>query len=84
MTADHVVTGYTPATHSDILGGHYLGWLRDMTATVGTFRVSSGHGLVCTLRVLDGYGRDPLATALLDRLIELAAAPTLYPSTPLT
>ena len=84
VTADHVVTGYTPATHSDILGGYYLGWLRDMTATVGTFRLSSGQGLVCTLRVLDGYGRDPLATALLDRLIELAAAPTLYPSTPLT
>lgn len=84
MTADHVVTGYTPAARSDVLGGCYLGWLRDMAATVGAFRAGSGHGLLCTLPVLDGYGRDPLATALLDRLIELAASPTFDPSTSLT
>ena len=84
VTADHVITGYEPAAGSDVLGGYYLGWLRDMAATVGTFRAGSGRGLVCTLRALDGYGRDPLATTLLDRLIELAATPSLNPSTSLT
>ncbi len=84
VTADHVVTGYTPAARSDILGGYYLGWLRDLVAIVGAFRMGSGRGIVCALPVLDRYGRDPLATALLDRLIELAASPSLNPSTSLT
>jgi hypothetical protein len=84
MTADHVITGYRPAARPDILGGYYLGWLRDLVATVGAFRMGSGQGIVCALPVLDRYGRDPLATALLDRLVELAASPDLNPSTSLT
>ncbi|MDQ3661492.1 MAG: glycoside hydrolase family 2 [Actinomycetota bacterium] len=80
LTADHVVTGYSPADRTDILGGYYVGWLRDMAATVGVFRAGSGYGIVCTMPLLDGYGRDPLGTALLDRLIELAASPSLVPS----
>jgi hypothetical protein len=43
-----------------------------------------GQGIVCALPVLDRYGRDPLATVLLDRLVELAASPSLNPSTSLT
>jgi hypothetical protein len=82
VTADHVVTGYQPADHSDLLAGCYLGWLRDMVALVGAFRAGRGCALVTTLG-LDGAGRDPLATALLDRLVELAASPNLSPSTTL-
>jgi hypothetical protein len=73
LTADHRLRGYAPERHADVLAGHYLGWIRDVTASIAAFRYGRGSGIVCTFPLLEVDGVDPLATALLDRLAWLVA-----------
>jgi hypothetical protein len=81
ITPEHRVRGYGPEQRSDVLAGHFLGWIRDVTATIATFRHGAGIGIVCTFPLLDGDGRDAVATAMLDRLATLAADRSLAPRT---
>jgi hypothetical protein len=81
LTPELVVLGYTPDAATDVLAGLYLGWIRDVVATIGAFAAGAGAGLLCTWPLERSYGHDPLATVLLDRLVELAASPGLAPRT---
>jgi hypothetical protein len=72
ITPEHRLRGYGPEGRSDVLAGHLLGWIRDVTATIAAFRHGAGVGIICTFPLLDGDGSDPVATALLDRLSTLA------------
>ncbi|HEX2052000.1 MAG TPA: glycoside hydrolase family 2 TIM barrel-domain containing protein [Actinomycetota bacterium] len=81
LVPEHVVAGYEPEAAGDVLAGLYVGWIHATAATVGTFSCGDGAGIVCTFPVAESYGRDPLATALLDRLVDLAAAPGFAPVT---
>jgi hypothetical protein len=74
ITPQHRLRGYGPDRRSDVLAGHYLGWIRDVTASIAAFRHGRGAGIVCTFPLLDADGRDPVATALLDRLVALVEA----------
>jgi hypothetical protein len=74
ITPQHRLRGYGPERRSDVLAGHYLGWIRDVTASIAAFRHGHGAGILCTFPLLDADGCDPVATALLDRLVALAEA----------
>jgi hypothetical protein len=42
-----------------------------VTASLAAFRHGRGAGILCTFPLLGTDGRDPVATALLDRLVAL-------------
>jgi hypothetical protein len=73
ITPEQRLRGYGPEQRSDVLAGHLLGWIRDVTATIAAFHHGEGVGIICTFPLLDGDGSDPVATDLLDRLTTLAA-----------
>jgi hypothetical protein len=81
ITPEHRLRGFGPEQRSDVLAGHLLGWVRDVTATIAAFRHGAGSGIVCTFPLLEADGRDPVATALLDRLTSVAADPAFAPTT---
>jgi hypothetical protein len=82
MNPRHVVLGYAPEAARDVLAGYYVGWIHATAATIAAFRHGAGAALACTFPLLD-VAADPLARALLRRLVELAAAPELAPTTSL-
>jgi hypothetical protein len=73
LVPDHVVLGYRPEHSLDILSGYFVGWLHHVVATTGKFGCGAGFVVVTTFPVLEPYGRDPLATWFLNRLIDTAA-----------
>jgi hypothetical protein len=81
ITPNFVLEGYAPDARADVLAGHYLGWLHRVRATIAAFSHGRGAGIVCALPLLQADARDPLATALLDRITALASAPGLAPQT---
>jgi hypothetical protein len=83
ITPQHRLRGYGPERRSDVLAGHHLGWIRDVTASIAGFRHGDGAGIVCTFPLLEVHGRDPVATALLDRLVALAGDGSFSPETEL-
>jgi hypothetical protein len=83
ITPQHRLRGYGPEHRSDLLAGHFLGWIRDVTASIAGFRHGHGAGIVCTFPLLRSQGRDPVAAALLDRLVEIAGDRRFSPKTEL-
>jgi Glycosyl hydrolases family 2, sugar binding domain/Glycosyl hydrolases family 2, TIM barrel domain/Glycosyl hydrolases family 2 len=73
LVPEHVVLGYRPVHALDILSGYFVGWLHHIVATTGKFRCGAGLVVVTTFPVLESYGRDPLATWFLNRLVDIAA-----------
>ena len=82
LTPRHVILGYAPETHADVLAGYYVGWLRATVATVASFRHGAGVAIACTFPLLDD-AEDPLARAMLRRLRTLAGSRDLAPETEL-
>jgi hypothetical protein len=60
---------------SHLLAGYFEGWLGKFAATVAAVPYGQGRLLVTTWRLLEGYGRQPAAEAMLHRLMTLAALP---------
>ena len=77
LMPDLVITGLTPAVPQDVLAGYYLGWIHDTVALIARVRHGKGAAIICTLPLARSGGKDPLAEALLGRIIALAAAPEL-------
>jgi hypothetical protein len=70
---DHVLDGYDPQRHRDeVIAGMFAGWVRAPAALVWRFPQGSGQLTLTTFRVAPERG--PVATALLDGLIQLASA----------
>jgi hypothetical protein len=82
VTPAHVIKGFEPNDHADVLGGYYVGWLRAHVATIGAFRHGDGAGVVCTFPLLERQD-DPLAASLLARLRSLVADAAFDPAVPL-
>jgi len=63
--------GYLEATRESdrVPVGYAEGWVANAGAAVRTRTSGSGPRTVCTLRVTDGYGDHPVATAVLDTLL---------------
>lgn len=72
LTPSCVITGYSSESARDVLGGYYLGWVRDMVATIGAFRHGAGAGILCAFPLQRHIPGDPLAVHLLNRLAALA------------
>jgi hypothetical protein len=69
---DHVLLGYDPARHRDeVSAGMFVGWVHAPAAIVWTFRQGRGAVTLTTFRVAPESG--PLATLLLERLLQQAA-----------
>jgi Glycosyl hydrolases family 2, sugar binding domain/Glycosyl hydrolases family 2/Glycosyl hydrolases family 2, TIM barrel domain len=69
---DHVLLGYDPARHRDeVISGMFVGWVHTPAALIWTFRQGRGTITLTTFRVAPETG--PVATLLLERLIQLAA-----------
>ena len=69
---DHVLLGYDPARHRDeVPAGMFVGWVHTPAALVWTFRQAGGAVTLTTFRVAPETG--PVATALLERLVQHAA-----------
>jgi hypothetical protein len=58
-----------------ILGGYFEGWVGKVGATIACVPFGAGELLVTTLPLLSAYGKQPIATAMLHRLIAIAQAP---------
>jgi hypothetical protein len=70
---DHVLLGYDPQRHRDeVPAGMFVGWVHTPAANVWTFPQGSGAITLTTFRVAPESG--PVATLLLERLIQQAAA----------
>jgi hypothetical protein len=70
---DHVLLGYEPTRHGDeVSAGMFVGWVHAPAALEWRFRQGLGSICLTTLRVAPESG--PVASALLDRLIDRAAA----------
>ncbi len=70
---DHVLVGYDPGRHRDeVPAGMFVGWVHAPAAIVWTFRQGRGAVTLTTFRVAPETG--PVATALLERLIQGAAS----------
>jgi hypothetical protein len=50
--------------------GYAEGWVANVGGILLTRSIGEGTLTVCTLRVTDAYGRHPVATAILDRLLD--------------
>jgi hypothetical protein len=70
---DHVLVGYDPARHRDeVSSGMFVGWVHAPAANDWTFPQGRGAITLTTFRVAPESG--PVATLLLERLIQRAAA----------
>jgi hypothetical protein len=70
---DHVLLGYDPQRHRDeVAAGMFVGWVHTPAANVWTFPQGRGAVTLTTFRVAPESG--PVATLLLERLIQQAAA----------
>ena len=70
---DHVLLGYEPGRHRDeVPAGMFVGWVHAPAALVWTFRQGRGAVTLTTFRVAPESG--PVATLLLERLIQQAAS----------
>lgn len=79
LTPRWLISGGGAGGGRDVLGGFFLGWVHDAHDVVVQARDGRGRVLVVTLN-LSEYGRDPLATAVLERLIGYIAGPTCKPA----
>jgi hypothetical protein len=79
MTPRFVIAGYDEDSKADLLAGHFLGWLHRMRATIAGVSHGRGAALVCTFPLLEHDTKDPLATAMLDRLADIVAKPGFAP-----
>ena len=72
---DYVLEGFSPADFEEMVyAGIFVGWVNKMAALIGVRRYGRGEVVLTTFRLLnDRAGEDPVATTLLDGLIELAA-----------
>jgi hypothetical protein len=67
-----VLLGYDPVRHrQEVPSGMFVGWVHTPAANVWTFRQGRGAVTLTTFRVAPESG--PVATALLERLIQHAA-----------
>lgn len=60
---------------SGVLAGYFEGWIGKFGAAILRMPYAQGKLVVTTLRLLEGYGKQPIGTLLLHRLLALAAAP---------
>lgn len=67
-------------TSSDTLAGFFLGWVHDSHPVAVQARHGQGKVIVTTLNLADEYGKDPLATAMLDQIIAYANSPSCQPT----
>jgi hypothetical protein len=68
---DHVLVGYDPEQHRDeVIAGMFSGWVHAPAALIWQFRQGAGTITLTTFRVAPGRG--PLASALLEGLIQYA------------
>lgn len=56
-----------------ILGGYFEGWVGKVGATIARVPMGAGELVVTTLPLVETYGRQPIATAMLHRLLAIAA-----------
>ena len=71
---DYVLEGFSPSEFEErVYAGIFVGWVNKMAALIGERRYGRGQVVLTTFRLLnDPPGHDPIATTLLDGLIELA------------
>jgi hypothetical protein len=74
-----VLEGFEPQENEDVLGGIFVGWIQSPAVLVGQFKVGRGKVLACTLKLSDSFGSDPMATAILPRLISYVGSSTFRP-----
>jgi hypothetical protein len=77
----HVLLGYEPRHASDVLAGYFVGWVRHVVATIASFSYREGAGIVTTFPLLD-HPDDPLASWLLERLVQIISARTQRDAVP--
>lgn len=58
-----------------VLAGYFEGWLGKFGAAILQLPYDQGRLTVTTLRLIESYGMQPIATALLHRLVAVCAAP---------
>jgi hypothetical protein len=73
---EHVLTGYDPRVHADeVFAGMFVGWVHAPAALI--WRLPLGRGWITTTTFRVTSGRGPIATVLLEALVQLASAEDL-------
>jgi hypothetical protein len=71
LTPQADIVGERPADPHDVLAGYHLGWVHPESATIVRTKLGEGRAIACTFPLADVYGDDPLASALVERLLSL-------------
>ncbi|MCF7740280.1 MAG: hypothetical protein K9N00_00660 [Candidatus Marinimicrobia bacterium] len=66
---EFVVSGIPENNFSDVLAGMYVGWLHLNSGYIVQIKVGQGTMLICTLNLLEQYGKDPFSISLLNRML---------------
>jgi hypothetical protein len=71
---DYVLEGFSPAEFEErVYAGIFVGWVNKMATLIGERRYGRGQVVLNTFRLFnDPPGADPIATTILDGLVELA------------
>jgi hypothetical protein len=72
LTPPHVFEGPGAASGAQVLGGLYLGWLREIAPTILLVPHGEGAAIVCAFPFGEHAADDGLACLLVERLVELA------------
>lgn len=75
---NYVLEGFSPGEFEErVYAGIFVGWVNKMAALIGERRYGRGKVVLTTFRLFNGPpGADPIATTLLDGLMELALLET--------
>jgi len=75
LTPELVVMGLRPFEfESDVHAGLFVGWIHQAVPLVAHRRIGQGQLLVCTFRLLPHLGRNPVATILMDDMLQYLKA----------
>ncbi|OCL28749.1 glycoside hydrolase family 2 [Orenia metallireducens] len=65
----YIINNLVDINYKEILAGYFAGWIGNFGATLLETKVGKGSLLVTTFKLAKGYNKQPIATALLNQLV---------------
>ncbi len=69
----YVINNLDDLNYVRIIAGMFSGWIGKFSPTILELRHGKGHLIVCTLKLMEQYNKQPIGTMLLNRMVEYLA-----------
>lgn len=79
VTPEEVIIGYESDDNKDCISGIFRGWLNVPAVLIGQFGYKNGKVLASTFNVSKDYQKDPVATIMLNDMIEYVCSDNFKP-----